>query len=171
MKITTMNRSPVQLANANAKAHVKAHVKANARAIQTQKGVGLIEVLAAVFIMTIGVLAIAHLQTASLVASKNSADFFEINELSHKILEQLKADRSNAAKGAYNFSFGDSTGGGGNADIVQNVGAWNTEMGLIVHQGQVSVDCDTEECQVSLRWNETSHDGEGQEVFNLKSPI
>ncbi len=163
MKIQTFNRSPSPVNHAQAIRSISHHA---------QRGVGLIEVLAAVFIMTIGVLAIAHLQTASLVATKNSADFFEINELSHKILEQLKADRGNAANGAYNFAFGDSTAGGGaNADIVQKVGAWNAEMGLIVYQGQVSVDCDTDECQVSLRWNETSHEGEGQEVFNLKSPI
>ncbi len=142
------------------------------KARQSQRGVGLIEVLISLVVLAIGVLAIANLQTASNVAMRNSADYFKLNELSVSIMEQLKADASNAALGAYNTAYTDTGAGTAVAPgIATKLNAWKQSVAYAVPFGEVSIDCATAECLVSMRWYESTHNGTNEEVYNVKSPI
>jgi type IV pilus assembly protein PilV len=67
-----------------------------------QAGVGLIEVMVAVLVISIGFLGIAALQAMSL-STNNSAMARSLATIdSYSILDVLRADRTNALTGAYN---------------------------------------------------------------------
>lgn len=67
-----------------------------------QKGVGLIEVLVAVLILSVAFLGIAALQAMSLSANNSSMSKSMATVASYSILDAMRADMSNATGGAYN---------------------------------------------------------------------
>jgi len=67
-----------------------------------QRGVGLIEVLVAVLILSIGLLGIAMVQTRSLSGNNGSMTRAMAVVASYTILDAMRADRTNALAGAYN---------------------------------------------------------------------
>lgn len=140
------------------------------RRIQT--GVSLIEVLAALFILVFGSLAIVHLQTASALSVSSSADHFKINELGHLVIEQLKSDRERASSGGYNTVFDDEKApASAAADIALKINEWKSTMSRSTPLGRVKIECDNSECNVGLQWYEHSYEVEPEQIYNIKMPI
>lgn len=69
-----------------------------------QGGVGLIEVLIAVLIVSIGFLGVAALQVMSLSTNNGAMARSMATVASYSILDAMRADRTNALSGAYNTS-------------------------------------------------------------------
>jgi len=137
-----------------------------------QLGVGLVEVLIALFILAIGALAIVNLQTASAVAISSSADHFKINELSQGIIENLKADANRAIAGHYNTTFNENAASASiPSDIAQKINEWKKATSRSLPQGLTQIDCSSSECNIGFKWYEPSHSGLTDQVYNLKSPI
>jgi type IV pilus assembly protein PilV len=67
-----------------------------------QGGVGLIEILVAVLVLSIGALGIALMQTRALANNNSSMSRSMAVVMSYSILEAMRADRANAEAGAYN---------------------------------------------------------------------
>ncbi len=67
-----------------------------------QRGVGLIEVLIAVLVVSIGFLGIAALQVYSLSTNNSAMARSMATVASYSILDAMRADRDNAKNGAYN---------------------------------------------------------------------
>lgn len=81
---------------------VKTFVGLGSPAHRSQQGVGLIEVLVAVLIVSVGFLGVAALQVYSL-STNNSAMARSIATISsYSILDAMRADRDNALNGDYN---------------------------------------------------------------------
>ena len=72
------------------------------RSPSRQTGVGLIEVLIAVLVLSIGFLGIAALQAKSLSTNNSSMARSQAVIASYSILDAMRADRTNALAGAYN---------------------------------------------------------------------
>jgi type IV pilus assembly protein PilV len=70
--------------------------------IAGQRGVGLIEVLVAVLILSIGLLGIAMVQTRSLSGNNGSMTRASAVIASYSILDAMRTDRANAVAGSYN---------------------------------------------------------------------
>lgn len=70
----------------------------------TQSGVGLIEVLVAVLVLSIGFIGIAALQARSLSTNNSAMTRSMATVASYSILDAMRADLANAVGGAYNFS-------------------------------------------------------------------
>lgn len=137
-----------------------------------QSGVGLLEVLIAIFILAFGSIAIVNLQTSSVLAITISADHFKINELSQEIAEQLKADSKSAAAGEYNTGFAETAAATGTPLLIaQKINQWKTSMARSTTNGETSIACNLTECNIGLKWYEISHDDVSNQVFNLKTPI
>ncbi|MEJ0100546.1 MAG: type IV pilus modification protein PilV [Pseudomonadota bacterium] len=66
-----------------------------------QRGVGLVEVLTAVLILSIGLLGIAMVQTRSLSSNSGSMVRAMAVVASYTILDAMRADRANALTGSY----------------------------------------------------------------------
>lgn len=71
-------------------------------AIRYQCGVGLIEVLIAVLVLSIGFLGIAALQAKSLSTNNSAMARSMATVASYSILDAMRADRANALAGVYN---------------------------------------------------------------------
>lgn len=139
---------------------------------QQQKGVGLIEVMVAMFILAFGALAIVNLQTASAVAVQGSADHFKINELGLVIAEQVKIDTERASNGAYNTVFADETAPTNAPDDIEAIiNEWKATMARSTPNGETQIDCDDEVCDISLRWNGNVQSDDNSQVFNIRTPI
>lgn len=77
---------------------------ANKTLCGAQRGVGLIEVLIAVLILSIGFLGIAALQAKSLSTNNSAMSRSAAVIASYSILDAMRADRTNALDGNYNTS-------------------------------------------------------------------
>lgn len=66
-----------------------------------QSGIGLIEVLVAVLVLSIGILGIAALQARSLSMNNSSMARSVATMASYSILDAMRADLTNAQEGAY----------------------------------------------------------------------
>ncbi len=75
---------------------------ANKVQLRTQHGVGLIEILIAVLILSIGFLGIAALQAKSLSTNNSAMSRSMAVVASYSILDAMRADRANALNGLYN---------------------------------------------------------------------
>ncbi len=69
---------------------------------KTQRGVGLIEVLIAVLVLSIGILGLAALQTRALSDNGSSLNRSAATAASYSILEAMRLDRASALNGDYN---------------------------------------------------------------------
>lgn len=67
-----------------------------------QSGVGLIEVLVAVLVLSIGLLGISFVQVRALTGNNSSMSRSMAVVASYSILEAMRADRTNAVAGSYN---------------------------------------------------------------------
>ncbi|HEX7338555.1 MAG TPA: type IV pilus modification protein PilV, partial [Rhodanobacteraceae bacterium] len=67
-----------------------------------QRGVGLIEVLMAVLVVSIGFLGVAALQVMSLSTNNSAMGRSMATMSTYSILDAMRADRSNALAGHYN---------------------------------------------------------------------
>jgi len=137
-----------------------------------QAGVTLIEVLVTMLILAFGSLAIVNLQTSSAVAIGSSSDHFRINELSLGIVEQLKADVINAAAGNYNTDFVDTEApANASAQIANRINEWKSSVARSIPQGKTRIQCSESECEIALKWHETSHSSTSDQTFNIKTPL
>ena len=73
----------------------------------SQSGVGIVEVLIALAVMTFTALGISTLQSKAMISMSISAVHFGIDEHSSDMLELLRANRSEATAGQYDFEFDD----------------------------------------------------------------
>ncbi len=76
------------------------------RARRRQTGVGMIEVLIAVLVLSIGFLGIAALQARSLSTNNSAMARSMATVASYSILDAMRADLANAEAGAYNTPAG-----------------------------------------------------------------
>lgn len=67
-----------------------------------QTGVGLIEILIAVLVLSIGFLGMAALQAKALTNNNSAMARTQATIVSYSILDAMRADRTNALGGAYN---------------------------------------------------------------------
>lgn len=106
---------------------------------QHQAGVGLIEVLVAVLVLSIGFLGVAALQARSL-STNNSAMVRSMATIaSYSILDAMRADVGNAVTGAYNKTIkGSACGTAGSTLASQQLYQWCSTELLPIGQGAVT---------------------------------
>lgn len=81
------------------------------RARRRQRGVGLIEVLVAVLILSLGMLGMAGLQTRAMKANQSSYARTQAVMLSYYMLDAMRADRATALGGTFPYNTGTLTAG------------------------------------------------------------
>jgi type IV pilus assembly protein PilV len=132
-----------------------------------QTGVGLIEVLIAVLILSIGFLGIAALEAMSL-STNNSAMARSLATInSYSILDAMRADISNAKAGSYNTTVtANSCGtapGSGASMATQQIYAWCTSLASALGaaagtQGIVACDANGN-CQITVQFDDSRTGG------------
>ncbi|NGY06282.1 type IV pilus modification protein PilV [Solimonas terrae] len=102
-------------------------------AAHRQRGVGLVEILVAVLILSIGLLGIALVQTRALSQNNSSMARSMAVVASYSILDAIRGDRANALTGSYNQTVTGSATGSGCPDLSslanRQLNAWCVELG------------------------------------------
>src|SRR5690606_22712601 len=127
--------------------------------LHRQSGVGLIEVLVALLILSISLLSIATLQTRSLQFNQSAYWRSQANVLAADVLDNMRVLRGQFED--YDLEFGgELPAGDGEAGEV--ISAWLENIETIIPEGEGAISCtDTADsliilCTVSIRWVETS---------------
>ncbi len=102
---------------------------------RAQHGVTLIEVLAALVIISIGLLGIASLQANSLKLNQSSYMRSQATELAYEIVERMRANRDQARLGNYDLAMTSAPPGGATV-TAQDQTAWITEIARVLPNGQ-----------------------------------
>ncbi|MGH8540912.1 MAG: type IV pilus modification protein PilV [Stenotrophobium sp.] len=98
-----------------------------------QYGVGLIEILVAVLVLSIGILGLGALQTRALADNGSAMNQSMATLASYSILEAMRADQTNALAGSYNQTVtANACGTSANTNtLAQNqLVAWCSMLGL-----------------------------------------
>jgi type IV pilus assembly protein PilV len=145
---------------------------------RNQRGVGLIEVLVAVLVLSLGLLGMAGMQARALKTNQSSYARSQAVMLSYYILDAMRAD-SAAAKGG-NYTTGDTdlceaAAIGGTSLADNNRKDWLAEMKTALGNETTTcgaITCDTAGiCTVTVKWNDELAGGLGAQTFKTTSRL
>jgi type IV pilus assembly protein PilV len=125
-----------------------------------QAGVGLIEVLIAVLVLSFGMLGMAGLQAFSLKSNQGALERGMAVMHTHSIADAMRADRVIALGHGFDIDMDDEAAGGTTfAD--KYVAAWRTDLKTALGDTAAgSVVCDGARCTITIRWSDQRVSGE-----------
>lgn len=146
-----------------------------ANSLNRQRGVGLIEVLVAVLILSIGLLGIAWVQTRALSNNNSSMARSMAVVASYSILDAMRADRTNALAEDYNVEIDTEDCGDDDATLAEaQITSWCNELAATLGASaktKGSIECDnTGECVVTITFDD-SRVGKGESVSDAETVI
>lgn len=110
----------------------------NPSSMKIQKGVGLIEVLVALFILAIGVLGAAAMQANALKFNKFAAERSQATFLAYEIADRMRANREIALSGGYDIAI-DANAPAGDAIQQQDLQDWKSDLSNRLPDGEGSI--------------------------------
>ncbi len=125
--------------------------------LKTQKGVGLIEVLVSMLILSICLLGMAALQTVALRNGQSAQSRSMAGIMSNSITDAMRANVVEARSGAYNGSTcGLSSGPGGSSLADSDITAWVNSLKRAIGQSACgTVLCQAGQCDITVQWNDS----------------
>ena len=117
---------------------------------RAQAGVGLIEVLISLLVLSFGMLGLAGLQLWSLKNNQSSMERSLAVVETHTIVDAMRADRTTAIAGGFN------SGGSGASDFALSaLATWRASLVDVLGPGATgNVNCQNNACTVTGRWND-----------------
>jgi len=117
-----------------------------------ESGFSMIEVLIALFVVTVGLLGIAALQLTSLRFSHNSHGRSQATFLAADIVERMRANTIQSKTGAYNVTIGSmgSCDGVCSTDLQQ----WKASLAYLLPAGDGAIEVSGNYLTVTIQWNE-----------------
>lgn len=129
-----------------------------------QSGVGLIEVMVTVLILSTSLLALAALQSRSLQYNHEAYLRSQANVLAYDIIDRIRVNRGNATQ--YDLGFDDDAPAGDSA-VARDLRDWRQRIAGSLPDGSSDIDCDADGlCTVQIRWRET----DGADVDDAGDP-
>jgi type IV pilus assembly protein PilV len=145
------------------------------RTHRRQQGVGLIEVLVAVLVLSIGFLGMAALQVKALSTNNGAMARSMVTVASYSILDAMRADRNSAINGNYNGTVTASTcqsAGGSLAGTQLNL--WCDELGKrlgVTDSTKGTVNCvpmwNTANCTITVEFDDSRAGAEGDSTEQI----
>ncbi|MFZ5581017.1 MAG: type IV pilus modification protein PilV [Pseudomonadota bacterium] len=141
--------------------------RSNIASNHRQRGVGLIEVLIAVLVMSVGLLGIASLQARTIKNNESSLQRTQAVMLSYFIIDAMRVNRAEALVGAYNIGKTCITPAAGSSLASRDINAWFValkanlgESGATSSEfktcGQINCATDgTGRCNITVFWDES----------------
>lgn len=120
-----------------------------------QRGVGLIEVLIALLVLSFGMLGLAGLQMWSLRYNQSAMERGMAVVQTYTIVDAMRADRVAALGHAFDIGF-DTPAPTGASFPARSLRAWRASLQAAIGAGATgSVSCDGEVCTIGVRWIDT----------------
>ena len=122
-----------------------------------QAGFGLIEVLIALMVLSVGMLGLAGLQMWSLKNNQSSMERAIAVMQTHTIADAMRADRTTAINNGFNLDIDEATGSisGGDALATEALTTWrNNLLANLGEQATGGVRCNGATCTIVVRWND-----------------
>lgn len=149
---------------------VKMRIKQGSFSVYAQTGAGMIEVLVAIVILSIGLLGLAGLQTAGLKSNQSASFRSTASILAYSILDSMRANRTSAGEGSYNHSFPEDVStetetaiaaeaeaaAEVEAEVPGDVQAWLNELALRLPAGNGAIDIDADnKVTITIQWDDS----------------
>jgi len=135
------------------------------------RGYGLIEVLVALLVLSIGLLGLARLQMTGLKSTRSATLRFEAVNLAYDILDRMRANRVRALQGDYNVELGGaaSSGGQGQTDLED----WKAALAATLPEGDGSIAVENRVATVVVQWSEPwqAEPQEGNGTVRLRTQL
>ena len=120
-----------------------------------QRGVGLIEVLIALLVLSFGMLGMAGLQMWSLKYNQSAMQRGMAVVETHAIADAMRADRVAALRGDFDIGL-DVQAPSGNTFVQRSLRAWRGSLEAALGTGATGeVDCNGSLCTIQVRWDDT----------------
>lgn len=119
-----------------------------------QRGVGLIEVLIALLVLSFGMLGLAGLQMWSLRYNQSAMERGMAVVQTHSIVDAMRADRAAALN--HNFDIGlEASAPTGGAFAQVSLRAWRASLVAVLGEGATgAVACNGARCTIQVRWDD-----------------
>jgi type IV pilus assembly protein PilV len=126
-----------------------------------QRGVGLIEVLISVLVLSIGMLGLASLQMSTLRNNQSALERGMVVVQSHSIADAMRADRAAARRGDFNLAIDAEPAGATFA--ATTLIAWRANLRAVLGpEASGAVNCDGS-CTITIQWNDERGSGAADE--------
>ncbi|MGC4027471.1 MAG: type IV pilus modification protein PilV [Steroidobacteraceae bacterium] len=134
-----------------------------------QAGVGLIEVLIAVLVLSIGMLGMAGLQTWALRNNQSASQRSLAVVQAYYIADVMRTDRVNAVNNGFNLAI-DADPPSGTSYIAQSLTNWRANLhDALGADATGSVDCNGPLCDIVVRWDDSrATDGNTQQEISIR---
>ncbi len=141
----------------------------NPSTAQRAQGFGLVEVLIALLVLSLGMMGLLKLQSTSLRHANSSAMRLVAVNLSQDMLERMRANRSLALQGEYNIGL-DDTSATGRLKQTELEG-WKTALATNLPNGNGSISSDGVQITITAQWTESwdADLGSGVATVSLRS--
>lgn len=127
----------------------------NKLGVEYQKGVGLIEVLVTVLILSTALLTMASMQTRSLQYNHSAYLRSQANILAYDILDRARINRGNVSN--YDIDLDDSIPNDSGSLAQRDMSQWRTLIDDTLPGGRGSIACDgAGRCSVTIDWLESN---------------
>lgn len=149
-----------------------------------QQGVGLIEVLVTLLILSTSLITLTAMQNRSLQFNQMAYFRSQANILAYDILDRIRSNKSNILNNlaAYDVALAAFAGGAAPAatDYVStDLFQWRQEIDARIPDGQGAIDCDntTSICTITISWDEINStlrltdEQESTSVFNYSARL
>lgn len=140
-----------------------------------QSGVGLLEVLIAVLILSLGLLGLAGLQARALQQNQSSLMRSQAVAMSYSILDALRLDRENAITGSYNLAMTCVAPAANGTLPGDTLNRWISD--LRGRLGQAATTCGSITCAnngictIRIRWDDSKAGGSATEEYEIRSRL
>jgi type IV pilus assembly protein PilV len=119
-----------------------------------QRGVALLEVLIAFFVLSIGLLGLAALQIRTVQFNQGSYQRSQATILAYDMLDRMRLNKTAASGNEYNLAWTNASQGTGTI-AKKDLTAWLASISVLLPDGQGQIDCDSYRiCDVSVRWTD-----------------
>lgn len=121
-----------------------------------QRGVGLIEVLIALLVLSFGMLGLAGLQLWSLRNNQSSMERSLAVVQTHSIIDAMRADRVTATTGGFNVDIATPAAVPTGGDFARSaIATWRANLiNALGTQAVGGVACNGARCTIRVRWND-----------------
>lgn len=136
-----------------------------------QRGVGLIEVLIAVLVLSFGMLGLVGLQTFALRNNQSALERGMATIQTHTIVDVMRADRANAMNNIYNIDLDDEDPAGSSYRDAA-IATWRESLRQALNPSATgSIDCDGERCTIIIQWDDSRAEVNAESAQQIETQV